>query len=164
MSHRFSHFRQSSVGPGFQLASFGAAGQQQQAPPHLVNRINEKKIELENLKQLRDLSAGLARQLKELEEKLGTLTNGTEVVATVLANWHNVLRAISLASAHLPVPKESTAGDQEAEEGEGSHAPPKQQDTGYPEMLVRIPTKFHDDEQQAAAAAAEAEARRASME
>ncbi|KAK6339045.1 hypothetical protein TWF696_009839 [Orbilia brochopaga] len=158
MSHRFSHFRQSSVGPGFQLASFGAAGQQQ-APPHLVNRINEKKIELENLKQLRDLSAGLARQLKELEEKLGTLTNGTEVVATVLANWHNVLRAISLASTHLPVPKESATGEQEAEaEGEGeSHPSSQQQEQSYPEMLVRIPTKFHDDEQ--AAAAAEAETR-----
>ncbi|KAF3936408.1 hypothetical protein ABW19_dt0202741 [Dactylella cylindrospora] len=74
MSHRFSHLRQSSVGPGFQLA----IGSQPAAPPHLVNRINEKKIELENLKQLRDLSAGLAKQLRELESKLDTLTNGTE--------------------------------------------------------------------------------------
>ncbi|KAF3924221.1 hypothetical protein ABW21_db0202879 [Orbilia brochopaga] len=133
MSHRFSHFRQSSVGPGFQLASFGAAGQQQ-APPHLVNRINEKKIELENLKQLRDLSSGLAKQLRELEEKLGTLTNGTE--------------------AHLPVPKESSTEAQETEETEQEQNPPPQQAQTYPEMLVRIPTKFHDDEQAAAAAEA----------
>ena len=44
----------------------------------LQHRINEKKVELENLKQLRDLSAGLAGQMEQLEEKLGTLSNGTE--------------------------------------------------------------------------------------
>jgi DASH complex subunit DAD2 len=44
----------------------------------LVARINEKKAELENLKQLRDLSAGLATQMESLEQKLSTLSNGTE--------------------------------------------------------------------------------------
>jgi DASH complex subunit DAD2 len=33
---------------------------------------------LENLKQLRDLSAGLAGQMQMLEEKLATLSDGTE--------------------------------------------------------------------------------------
>lgn len=46
--------------------------------PALVARINEKKLELENLKQLRNLSAGLATQMQMLEEKLGTLSDGTE--------------------------------------------------------------------------------------
>ncbi|MDI1487365.1 MAG: DASH complex subunit dad2 [Ramalina farinacea] len=40
----------------------------------LVARISEKKAELENLKQLRDLSGGLAAQMQALEEKLSTLT------------------------------------------------------------------------------------------
>lgn len=44
----------------------------------LQQRIVEKKAELENLKQLRDLSAGLAGQMEQLEEKLSTLSNGTE--------------------------------------------------------------------------------------
>ncbi len=44
----------------------------------LVTRINEKKAELENLKQLRDLSGGLAAQMQALEEKLSTLSEGTE--------------------------------------------------------------------------------------
>lgn len=44
----------------------------------LQTRINEKKVELESLKQPRDLSAGLARQMQTLEEKLVTLTDGTE--------------------------------------------------------------------------------------
>lgn len=46
--------------------------------PVLQARINEKKAELENLKQLRDLSAGLAGQMQMLEEKLSTLSDGTE--------------------------------------------------------------------------------------
>ena len=44
----------------------------------LVARINEKKAELENLKHLRDLSGGLAAQMQVLEEKLSTLSEGTE--------------------------------------------------------------------------------------
>ena len=44
----------------------------------LVARIHEKKAELENLKQLRDLSGGLAAQMQALEEKLSTLSEGTE--------------------------------------------------------------------------------------
>lgn len=47
----------------------------------LVARINEKKAELENLKQLRDLSGGLAAQMQALEEKLSTLSEGTEGLA-----------------------------------------------------------------------------------
>ncbi len=46
--------------------------------PALLARINEKKAELENLKQLRDLSGGLAAQMQALEEKLSTLSDGTE--------------------------------------------------------------------------------------
>lgn len=84
----------------------------------LVARINEKRAELESLKQLRDLSAGLATQMQTLEEKLLTLSDGTEgllrlathlnmntdndfgiAVAAVLSNWHNVLRAINMASS-----------------------------------------------------------------
>jgi len=71
-----SNLRQSSVGPGFG----GSNSHQHQHSPALVARINEKKIELENLKQLRDLSGSLAQDLQTLEDKLKTLTNGTEGV------------------------------------------------------------------------------------
>jgi DASH complex subunit DAD2 len=64
----------------------------------LQTRINEKKAELESLKQLRDLSAGLAGQMQQLEEKLATLSNGTQAVAEVLSNWNGVLRAVYMAS------------------------------------------------------------------
>lgn len=104
-----SHLRQAS-------ASNNGNSLQGQSPV-LLARINEKRQELENLKELRDLSAGLAGQMTVLEEKLATLSNGTEgriqhdlirlqsytdkpvAVAMVLGNWHNVLRAISMASS-----------------------------------------------------------------
>ncbi|KAK5116683.1 hypothetical protein LTR62_007357 [Meristemomyces frigidus] len=114
-----SHIRPSS---GF--ANNPSASTQSSA---LQARINEKKMELENLRQLRDLSGGLAGQMQQLEEKLSTLSNGTEAVAAVLGNWHNVLRAIHMASAKLPKPKDGDA-DAEAEDG-----------VPLPQTLVRIP-------------------------
>ena len=44
----------------------------------LVARINEKKAELENLRQLRDLSGALAAQMEALQERVSTLADGTE--------------------------------------------------------------------------------------
>ncbi|KAL9098270.1 MAG: hypothetical protein Q9187_009688, partial [Circinaria calcarea] len=64
-----SNLRHPSIG-----GSQNAAGQS----PVLVARINEKRAELESLKQLRDLSAGLAEQMQSLEQKLATLSDGTE--------------------------------------------------------------------------------------
>lgn len=80
-------------------------------------RIAAKKIELEQLKQLRDLSGAMATQMQALEKKLSTLNDGTQAVACVLSNWENVLRAISMASAKaaslkIPVDEDSAADDQ----------------------------------------------------
>ena len=55
--------------------------------PVLVARINEKKVELENLKQLRDLSGQLAGQMQMLEDKLATLANGTEGIHGLAADF-----------------------------------------------------------------------------
>lgn len=49
--------------------------------PALIARVNEKKAELESLKELRDLSAAVASQMEALEQKLGTLSDGTEGMA-----------------------------------------------------------------------------------
>ncbi|KJX98209.1 dash complex subunit dad2 like protein [Zymoseptoria brevis] len=95
----------------------------------LQARINEKKVELESLKQLRDLSAGLAGQMQQLEEKLSTLSNGTEAVAAVMGNWNTVLRAVYMASASIPKPKDDEQIDGKAEVAEPS----------LPQTLVRIP-------------------------
>ncbi|EMR91109.1 hypothetical protein ACHAP3_005447 [Botrytis cinerea] len=121
-----SHLRQQSMG--------GSLGSSSGQSPVLQARINEKRAELENLKQLRDLSAGLAGQMQMLEEKLSTLSDGTEAVATVLGNWHNVLQAISMASMKIPKPKESNDGEEELEKRTGPEIP-------LPQTLVRIPTE-----------------------
>ncbi|KAF2635143.1 hypothetical protein P280DRAFT_474064 [Massarina eburnea CBS 473.64] len=113
-----SHLRsQSSLG-----------GQSSVQSPVLLARIAEKKAELASLKDLQMLSAGLADQMQTLAEKLSTLSDGTEAVAAVLSNWHNVLRAIKMASSGLPKSK-----DEEDAEKEGE--PP------LPQTLVRIPTQ-----------------------
>ena len=53
----------------------------------LATRINEKKVELENLKQLRDLSGDLATQMQALEQKLATLSDGTEGMFIMPVDW-----------------------------------------------------------------------------
>ncbi|KAL2195869.1 DASH complex subunit Dad2-domain-containing protein, partial [Corynascus similis CBS 632.67] len=125
-----SHVRQPSL-------SANAGGQS----PALVARVNEKKAELENLKELRDLSAAVATQMEALEQKLATLSDGTEAIALVLSNWHNVLRAINMASAKLPTLT--------AESGDG--------ETSLPQTLVRIPTEHAPALQAHAEGAAEEE-------
>ncbi|TVY17870.1 hypothetical protein LARI1_G004314 [Lachnellula arida] len=105
-----SHMRQPSSSGNSNSASAGQS-------PILLARINEKKAELENLKQLRDLSAGLAGQMQMLEEKLATLSDGTEV--------------------KIPKPKdtEESGSDetQKKDEAEGQGQ--------LPQTLVRIPTE-----------------------
>ncbi|KAF2461637.1 DASH complex subunit Dad2 [Lineolata rhizophorae] len=72
--------------------------------------------------------------MQTLEEKLATLSDGAEAVAAVLSNWHNVLRAINMASMKIPKPPE--------EEGEEpTLVERKEGDVPLPQTLVRIPTE-----------------------
>ncbi|KAF3034005.1 hypothetical protein E8E11_002498 [Didymella keratinophila] len=117
----------------------------------LQQKIADKKTELANLKDLQALSGGLADQMQMLADKLQTLSDGTEgmlSVAAVLSNWHNVLRAINMASTMLPKPKEEDEADTKQE-----LEPP------LPQTLVRIPTQHAPAviEQANAGAAAAAE-------
>lgn len=50
----------------------------------LTARIAAKKAELENLRQLRDLSGTLAMQMQALESKIATLKDGTEGMSSYL--------------------------------------------------------------------------------
>ena len=56
----------------------------------LQNRIAEKRAELDNLKQLRDLSAAVATQMEALEQKLATLSDGTEGKSQELSSRRQV--------------------------------------------------------------------------
>lgn len=46
--------------------------------PALVARIEEKRAELAHLQELKQLSAAVATQMEALEQKLATLSDGTE--------------------------------------------------------------------------------------
>ncbi|KAH7366724.1 DASH complex subunit Dad2 [Plectosphaerella cucumerina] len=121
--------------------------------PALIARIEEKKAELQSLKQLRDMSAAVASQMEALEQQLSTLSDGTEAIATVIGNWHNVLGAINMASAKLAKPNANTPPSAPAEQD--PTAPP------LPLTLVRIPTE-HAPSLQAQAELAEQEAEKRS--
>lgn len=71
------------------------------ASPVLLQRIAEKKTELANLQELKNLSDQLAEQMQQLEARLETLSDGTEAIAMVMANWASVLGAIGLASCMI---------------------------------------------------------------
>jgi DASH complex subunit DAD2 len=60
--------------------SIGSQNAQQSSV--LAARIAAKRSELENLKQLKELSGALATQMGALEEKLATLRDGTEGLAS----------------------------------------------------------------------------------
>jgi DASH complex subunit DAD2 len=62
-------------GSSMRPPSGSQASQQSSA---LSARIIAKKAELENLRQLRDLSGTLAMQMQALENKVSTLKDGTE--------------------------------------------------------------------------------------
>ncbi|RPB28327.1 DASH complex, subunit Dad2, partial [Terfezia boudieri ATCC MYA-4762] len=120
---------------------------QQPHSPALAQRISEKKQELENLIELRDLSAALAQQMETLEEKLGMLADGTEAVAHVLANWQNVLRAISMASTPLSRLQKPAAVKDPFTQQETSPEPTvdPQAKIAMPITLVRIPTQHYQN-------------------
>ncbi|KAM3558750.1 hypothetical protein MY1884_003819 [Beauveria asiatica] len=123
----------------------GASSGQQSA---LSARIEEKRAELEHLKELKDLSGAVASQMEALEQKLSTLTDGTEAIAAVIGNWHNVLGAINMASTKLAKPASAPVNEDEPEDG-----------GPLPETLVRIPTEhaptLHAQTENLEAAAAE---------
>ncbi|GAP90987.1 putative DASH complex subunit Dad2 [Rosellinia necatrix] len=118
------HIRQGSTNSNPNVQSTGQSAA-------LLARVDEKKAELENLKELRDLSAAVADQMEALQQKLATLSNGTEAIAMVVGNWHNVLQAINMASAKIPNPRTAEGGQGATEEAE----------VALPQTLVRIPTE-----------------------
>ena len=119
------------------------SSQSSQQSAALSARIASKKAELEDLRHLRDLSGTLAGQMAQLEEKLGTLRDGTEAVAMVMANWDHVLKAISLASmkaAKVAETNGQAAQEKEAEEDEGKK---------LPVTLIRIPVQERESVERA---------------
>lgn len=92
----------------------------------IQQRIAQKQEEYNALQQLKLQSDSLLRSMQDLETKLDTLNGGTEAVASVLANWANVFRAINIST--LKMQEKRSAGDDMDGPDE------------MPEPLVRIAT------------------------
>ncbi|KAF9911073.1 hypothetical protein BX616_010698 [Lobosporangium transversale] len=73
------------------------------APPHLLQRMAEKKKELEHLLALRQFASRLQTHFDELSEKFEALTQGNEAVCKVLENWTDVFRTIELTENYAAV-------------------------------------------------------------
>ncbi|KAL9940319.1 hypothetical protein V8E36_001024 [Tilletia maclaganii] len=64
-------------------------------------RLAAKQAELEGLRALREQSAGLAKNLEDLSERVDELVVGGEAVANVMASWQGVFRAIMVAQSAM---------------------------------------------------------------
>ncbi|KAG8528090.1 uncharacterized protein KY384_007006 [Bacidia gigantensis] len=121
--------------------------------PVLLARISEKKAELENLKQLRDLSGGLAAQMQALEEKLSTLSDGTEgkdlnlracTFPTLMRCYSSCChRLVQLAQCHESYKYGFEESDDQAETTDPEHR------AQLPQTLVRIPIEGERESPQA---------------
>ncbi|KAK7207808.1 DASH complex subunit Dad2-domain-containing protein [Myxozyma melibiosi] len=109
-------------------------------------RIAEKKQELESLQELRDLSAGFAQQMEQLQEKLATLVDGTEAVALIVSNWDSVLRAINMASAHIIAREGNTAQNEQDLTEDEQRELAQQRKVQLPEKLVRVRLEKEEQE------------------
>lgn len=93
-----------------QLRSGGGGTASAAQPPALVARIEEKKAELEQLREMRELSSAVAAQMEALEQKLSTLSDGTEGLSL-----HHSLFSPGFYGGPAAM------NGEEADEGGGSH-------------------------------------------
>ncbi|KAK2790881.1 hypothetical protein FQN52_005326 [Onygenales sp. PD_12] len=122
-----------STGTSSSLRQSSAHPNSSQQASSLAARIASKRLELENLRQLRDVSGALASQMQALEEKLATLKDGTEGT-----NVNSMTEQPEYAE--LECAKVAEAGERDSE------APTKDSDghgqkTPLPSTLVRIPAE-----------------------
>ncbi|PWN99862.1 hypothetical protein FA09DRAFT_328637 [Tilletiopsis washingtonensis] len=107
-------------------------------PTGAAARLAAKQAELEGLRQLREQSARLARDVEALGDGIDQLVGGGDAVAAVLSSWQGVFRAIQLARASstvapLPEGVPPPANELEEQEAESRRT--------VPETLVRIPVE-----------------------
>ncbi|EXJ54059.1 hypothetical protein A1O7_09396 [Cladophialophora yegresii CBS 114405] len=130
----------------FTNTSRSSLSQNQNPSSALHARIAQKRQELHNLTQLRDLSAELTTQLETLQAKLGQLKDGAQSVGLVLANWENVLGVIRMVGMRVPVPMPGSKAEGDGEGEENGERPKDSQQPQHlqlelPVPLVRIPVQ-----------------------
>ncbi|KAI5951415.1 DAD2 [Candida jiufengensis] len=95
----------------------------------IYQKISEKRRNLEQLKQFKQLTEELNLNLDEISQQINKMKNGTESVALILQNWQRVIQSISLASLGLLKYQQQQQKDDEL----------------YPETLIRINLNDEND-------------------
>lgn len=117
----------------------------------IYQKIAEKRSNLDQLREFRSLADDLVNELENIGEDLGRMKGGTASIASIVANWQNVIQSISLASIGLMrLVNENAANEEEKEEmeveGKDGEKPKLKlklklklkEIVQYPEPLVRI--------------------------
>ena len=118
-------------------------------PSSVTARLAAKQAELHALQQLRAESAQLTDELSGLSERIDTLVHGGQSVASVMASWQGVFRAIQIAQG-TSVPQLMTAAMTKRDTGQdasnGDENAYQREDAlsalgarNVPDTLVRIP-------------------------
>lgn len=63
--------------------------------------LEEKRLELLNLNEIKRFTYLLQSRLQQLESSLELMADGTDAAALVLSNWQNVVKSVLLASLGL---------------------------------------------------------------
>ncbi|KAI5963270.1 DAD2 [Candida pseudojiufengensis] len=100
----------------------------------IYQKISEKRKNLEQLKQFKQLTEELNLNLNDISNQISKMKNGTESVALILQNWQRVIQSISLASLGLLKYQQQQLSDKQVDD-----------DEIYPETLVRINLNEEDD-------------------
>ncbi|CAO1635567.1 unnamed protein product [Sympodiomycopsis kandeliae] len=109
-------------------------GQASNAAP-LNSRLAAKQAELEGLKQLRDYSAKLVKELEKMGDGLQDVQRSGQSVAQVMSTWQTVFRGIQVAQSSVAAQTEGVA-----EHGDGDgEAEAERLASVTPDTLVRIP-------------------------
>ncbi|KAG9284229.1 hypothetical protein G9A89_002039 [Geosiphon pyriformis] len=68
--------------------------------PTLLEKLQEKQLEYENLVLVKETSAQLAAHFTALAERLEELNGGCQAVANVLSNWQTVFKAVMMTETN----------------------------------------------------------------
>ncbi|WFD32875.1 DASH complex subunit dad2 [Malassezia sp. CBS 17886] len=140
-----------SMAPGAYASSRGRMSIAPSSGSAAHARLAAKQAELQALQHLRNESASLAQEMALLGDRVDTLVTGGSAVASVMASWNGVFRAIQIAQGtcggcfyNLLTDAATTAASRELDAADEAGAGRGGEDGTHaardmPDALVRIP-------------------------
>ncbi|CAO1629332.1 unnamed protein product [Jaminaea pallidilutea] len=107
-----------------------------------TSRVAAKQAELDGLRQLRNYSAVLVKELEKMGEGLEGIRQGGESVSQVMSSWQTVFRGIQVAQNSVQQRTQASEANADGEDEEERLA------NLVPDTLVRIPVDQSYGQQQ----------------